>query len=48
MFFYFPDMKETSIEHVPRLDVPTLFSNFGGQLGLMAGVSAISVVELIV
>ena len=34
------------IEHVPRLDVATLLSNFGGQLGLMAGVSAISIVEL--
>ena len=48
VFVYFDELKETIIEHVPRLDIPTLLANFGGQLGLMAGVSAISIVELII
>ena len=48
LFFYFQELKETTIEDVPRLDIATLLANFGGQLGLMAGVSAVSIVELLI
>ena len=48
LFFYYEELKETTIEQVPRLDFPTLAANFGGQLGLMAGVSAISFVEILI
>ena len=48
LFFYFEELKETVIEHVPRHTAGTLLANFGGQLGLMAGVSAISIVELLI
>ena len=47
LFFYFHSLKETVIEQVPRLDLPTLLANLGGQLGLMTGISVISVVELL-
>ena len=46
--FYYEDAKETSIEHIPRYDVVTLVSNFGGQLGLMVGMSALSFMEVLV
>ena len=48
VYFYYQEMKETTIEHQPSLVISTLVANFGGQLGLMAGVSAISIIELII
>ena len=48
IFFYYQEMKETTIEHHPSLVISTLVANFGGQLGLMAGVSAISIIELVI
>ena len=48
LFFYYPNLKETIINHVPSFTPSTLFANLGGSLGLMAGVSAISIVELFV
>ena len=46
--FYFEDAKEAHIEEVPRYEVVTLVSNFGGQLGLMVGMSALSILEVLV
>ena len=48
LFFFYQDLKETIIEYVPRSDVSTLLANFGGQLGVMAGISAISLIELFI
>ena len=48
LFFYYRDLKETIINHVPSFNPPTLVANLGGGLGLMAGVSAISIVEIFV
>ena len=48
IYFYYQEMKETVVEQRPSLSISTLVANFGGQLGLMAGVSAISIVELMI
>ena len=48
IYFYYQEMKETIIENHPSLAISTLVANFGGQLGLMAGVSAISIIELVI
>ena len=44
--FYFEDLEKTYITEVPSYDIPTLLYNFGGALGLMVGVSAISILEI--
>ena len=48
IYFYYQEMKQTTIEQHPALAISTLVANFGGQLGLMAGVSAISIIEIII
>ena len=48
LIFYYDDTKETHIKEVPRYEAVTLVSNFGGQLGLMVGMSFISVLEVLV
>ena len=45
---FYEDSRETKIEEVPRYDEMTLLSNLGGQLGLMVGMSALSVMEILV
>ena len=45
--FHYEDLKETYIKEEPRYEVETLLSNFGGQLGLMAGMSALSIIEVL-
>ena len=46
MFFYYLEMTEKRIEEAPSYVFSTLFANFGGTLGLMTGISAISVIEM--
>ena len=46
LFFYYQEMKETLIEQNPSYHFSTLFANFGGTLGLMTGMSAISIMEM--
>ena len=48
LFVGFQDLEETLIIESPTYDMSTLLSNFGGALGLMTGVSAISILELLV
>ena len=48
LYFYYQELKKSYIEYVPSYEVSTLLANFGGQLGLMAGVSALSIIELII
>ena len=46
--FDFRYLKEFKIEENPSFDVQTLIGTFGGTLGLMTGMSALSVLELLV
>ena len=46
--FYYEDRKETFIKEVPSYELETLLSNFGGQLGLMVGMSALSIMEVLI
>ena len=48
IYFYYQEMKETTIEQRPSLAMSTLIANFGGQLGLMAGVSVVSIIEILI
>ena len=42
------NMKELVITETRRSDIVVVLSNFGGTLGLLAGVSALSLIELFV
>ena len=46
LFFYYMEMTEKMIEEAPSYVYTTLFGNFGGTLGLMTGMSVISVIEM--
>lgn len=46
--FYYELRKDTYIRQVPSYEVETLLSNFGGQMGLMVGMSAVSLVEVFI
>ena len=46
--FTFKELQETHIIDVPSYSLSTFISNFGGVLGLMMGLSAISITEIIV
>lgn len=46
--FHFKDMEQTNVIEVPSTSFSTLLANFGGTLGLMTGMSAISFLEVIV
>merc|ERR1712183_464390 len=46
MLFYYPKMTEKTIRQTPAYHFSALVANFGGTLGLMAGMSAISVIEM--
>ena len=42
------DLVETHITEVPSYDGVTLLANFGGMLGLMTGMSALSLFEIVI
>ena len=44
---YFSELSETEIKEAPSYDGVTLLANFGGMLGLMTGMSALSVLEIL-
>ena len=46
LFFYYLEMTKKYIEQSPSYVFYTLFSNFGGTMSLMTGMSAISVIEM--
>ena len=48
MFFFHMDRKETLISEAAKTDLLTVLSSFGGTLGLLAGVSVLSLLELLI
>ena len=48
IFLFLRDLVETHITEVPSYDAVTLLANFGGMLGLMTGMSALSLFEIVI
>ena len=44
----YKELVETVIGKQPRSDLKTLIANFGGTLGLMTGMSALSIIEIFI